>query len=233
MTIKGYIMSKQNSLFGHTDAIGFGYPNWHVREIPKEVSKQLIIKNHYSHKVCNDATTHIHLGLFVNEILMGALQFGYAMNPQSMSSVVKDTKLNGYKELNRMWFDDKLGKNTESRAISYSIKYIKKKFPSVKWIQSFADERCGKWGIVYQAANFDFYGEHSATFWEFEGEIYHNSLITNNNRNKKKSLEAKGFSDKAIKYDLRQFRYIYFIDKRERRNCLLNKQPYLKHYEND
>ena len=39
--------------------------------------------------------------------------------------------------------------------------------------------------------------------------------------------------DRIIKHELRQFRYIKFIDKREKKNCLLKQQPYLKHYNND
>ena len=152
------------------------------------------------------------------------------MNPASCCSVVKGTKQNEYLELNRMWISDDCKKYAESQAISYSIKYIKKKLKTIKWIQSFADERCGGFGIVYQACSFDFFGEHKSDFWEFEGEIYHNSIITNNNRNKKKELENKGFSKKAIKKTLRQFRYIKFIDKRQKKNCLLKQMPYPKHY---
>ncbi len=229
--MKDYIYSEQGSLWGEREIIGFGSPDFYVKEIDKHLSKEIIIKNHYSHKVCNDATTHIHLGLFVDGDLMGCLQYGYAMNPRSSSSVVEGTELDQYKELNRMWIDDGAGLYPESRAISASIKYIKGKFPRVRWIQSFADERCGGFGIVYQAASFSYYGEHKSTFWTFEGEIYHNSVITNNNRNKKAELEARGFYDGAVKEELRQFRYIKFLDKRWKKKCLLKEQPYPKHYQ--
>lgn len=231
--MKGYIYSDQIPMFGHKDIIGYGTKDFYVIEIPKNISKDIIIKNHYSHKVCNDATTHIHLGCYIYGELLGCLQFGYAMNPQSASSLVTGTELNQYKELNRMWFDDRAKKNTESKAISYSIKYIKGKYKTVKWIQSFADERCGGLGIVYQACSFRFYGEHISTFWTFEGETYHNSLITNNNRNKKAELERRGFKEKAIKQELRQFRYIKFLDKSWIKKCTKKELPYLKHYNND
>jgi hypothetical protein len=227
---KDLIYSNQQSIYGSREIIGFGCDEFYVKEIPKNVSKEIIIKNHYSHKVCNDATTHIHLGCFINGELLGCLQFGYAMNPQSMSSVVANTQINEYKELNRMWFDDKAERNTESKAISYAIRYIRSKFKVVKWIQSFADERCGGLGIVYQAANFKFYGEHISVFWEFENEVYHNSRITNGKRNKKSELEKSGFYETAIKTELRQFRYIYFINQKSIKDCLLKEKPYPKHY---
>jgi adenine modification enzyme len=233
MTKKGYIYDDQGALFGGRDVVGFGSDDWNVKEIDKALSKELIIKNHYSKKCCNDATTHIHLGVFINGDLLGVLQIGYAMNPQSCGSVVEGTSLNQYKELNRMWLDDKAPRNSESRAISYAIKYIKQKYRNVKWIQSFADERCGGLGIVYQAANFKYFGEHTSVFWSFEGETYHNSLITNGKRNKKAELEARGFYEKAEKEELRQFRYIYFIDNRWSKKCLLEEKPYLKYYNGD
>lgn len=135
-----------------------------------------------------------------------------------------------YLELNRMWLDDIAPKNSESKAISYSIKFIKRKYPDIKWIQSFADERCGKFGIVYQAANFKYYGEHTALFWTLDGVIYHNSLMTRDPKLSKSAAILQADKDRATSETLRQFRYIYFIDKRWEKKVLLKEQPYEKHY---
>lgn len=229
---KKYIVNQ--TLFGQPDVIGFGTESFYVKEIAKQKSNDVIIKNHYSHKVCTDGTTHIHLGCFINGEMLGVLQFGYAMNPQSMASVVEDTKLNQYKELNRMWFDDKAGRNTESKAISYSIKYIKRKYPLVKWIQSFADERCGELGIVYQACNFDYYGKHETVFYEINNEVYHKSRVAFNQEtiSKNNRYIPLEMAKKATKKTFKQFRYIYFIDKRWRKKCLKKQMPYPKYYDN-
>ena len=237
--MKGYIYSEQIPMFGHKDIIGYGTDDFYVIEIPKQISKDIIIKNHYSHKVCNDATTHIHLGCYINGELLGCLQFGYAMNPQSGGSLVTGTELNQYKELNRMWFDDKAKKNTESKAISYSIKYIKGKYKTVKWIQSFADERCGGLGIVYQACSFRFYGEHTSSFWELKDTMYHNTSMTVSKKSQRYKNNVGGCrylqtnKEIAIKHDLRQFRYIKFLDKSWIKRCTKKEKPYLKHYNND
>ena len=172
-----YILSEQISLYGERDCIGFGNDEFYIKEIPRELAIKTIIENHYSKKVYNG--TYINLGVFDKKGLIGVLQYGYAMNPASCGSVVKDTSMDEYLELNRMWLSDETEiKYPESRAISYSIKYIKRKFPKIKWIQSFADERCGGFGIVYQACSFDYYGEHTSTFWELDGVVYHNSMMT-------------------------------------------------------
>ena len=230
---KGYIYSEQVALFGHKEIIGYGNENFYVKEIDRKLANEIIMKHHYSKKFYN--ASYIHLGVYIDNILKGVLQYGYAMNPASCSSVVKGTLIKEYLELNRMWIEDNVGKYPESQSISYSIKYIKGKIKTIKQIQSFADERCGGFGIVYQAASFSFYGEHTSEFWEAEdGEVFHNSMITDSRMKGQpayeKAVKAKS-EGKLKKLKLRQFRYIKFIDKREKKNCLLKEYPYPKHYE--
>jgi hypothetical protein len=227
-----YILSDQISLYGEPDCIGFGNENFYIKEIDRKIANKIIIENHYSKKFYN--ASYIHLGLFNKIELIGVLQYGYAMNPASMASVVEGTSIDEYLELNRMWLSDEINSlYPESRAISYSIKYIKRKYPKIKWIQSFADERCGGFGIVYQACSFNFYGEHSSVFWTLENEIYHNSLMTRNPKLSKSAAYLQSKKDKAEKSELRQFRYIKFLNQKWKKKCLLNEQPYIKHYSNE
>jgi len=231
--MKKYIYSEQSSLWGDAECLGFGSDYFYVKEIDRSLANDLIVKNHYSKKFYNG--TYIHLGLFNKNDIIGVLQYGYAMNPASCASVVDGTQKNEYLELNRMWIADDVGQYPESRAISYSIKYIKRKYPKIKWIQSFADERCGGFGIVYQACSFNYYGEHKSDFWELDGETFHNSIKTSIKAGKRGFLLLNDLKNKERikKYSLRQFRYIKFLDKREKKKCLLKEQPYLKHYNND
>ena len=228
---KKYIYKNQETLWGESECIGFGTDEFYVKEIDRKLANEIIIKNHYSKKVYN--ATYIHLGVFYKNNIKGVLQYGYAMNPASCGSVVKGTQQDEYLELNRMWIDDDCKQYAESQAISYSIKYVKKKLKKIKWIQSFADERCGGFGIVYQACSFDYFGEHKSIFWTLDGQIYHNSLMTRNPKLSKSARFLQDNKSKATSQTLRQFRYIKFIDKREKKNCLLKQQPYLKHYNND
>ena len=215
-------------MFGSKQIIGFGSNCFCVKEIIRDLAYEIIEKNHYSKKGDSIAHNQINLGVFVNDELLGVLQFGYAMNPVSMDKIVSQTKIDEYLELNRMWIDDKAGHNSESRAISYAIRFIRSKWKKIKWIQSFADERCGMLGIVYQAANFKYFGFHIATFWKIGNDIYHNNIVTNGARKAKRILEAK--MDAAEKMELRQFRCIYFINQKCIKDCLLKEKPYPKHY---
>ena len=228
---KAYIYSDQSSLWGDSECLGFGSPSFYVKEIDRKQANNIIIKNHYSKKVYT--ATYIHLGLFVNDKLLGCLQFGYAMNPASCGSVVEGTEMKEYLELNRMWLSDEIKiKYPESQAVSCSLKYIKIKYPRIKWIQSFADERCGGFGIVYQACSFDYYGEHTSSFWELDGETFHNSIKTSEKAGPRgfRLLNDPKNEDRVEKHSLRQFRYIKFLNQREKKKCLLKEMPYPKHY---
>ena len=227
---RDYLFSNQLSMYGQREIIGFGSNEFFIREIDKKVSNAMIIKNHYSHKVAGFATTYIYLGVFVQNILLGSLQFGFSMNPASAGNIVKNTGIYEHLELNRMWLDDKCQRNSESMAISYSIKYIRAKFKKIKWIQSFADERCGCFGIVYQAANFKYFGEHSSDFYSLDGVAIHKIALTHHADKRAAFEKVRARKDEMTKECLRQFRYIYFINQKCIKDCLLKEQPYPKHY---
>lgn len=228
---KGYIYDDQIALFGKAEVVGFGNDGFYVKEIDRAIANDIIDKNHYSHKHYN--LSYIHLGIYIDGELVGVLQYGYAMNPASGNSIVPGTDNKGYLELNRMWLDDIAPRNSESQAVSYSIKYIKRKFPGVGWLQSFADERCGGFGIVYQACSFGYYGEHINVFWELENVVYHNIEMTvtpDADRYSETSAYLQANINRAKRLELRQFRYLKFIDKKYKSKCLLEEKPYPKHY---
>lgn len=222
-----YTLSAQGSLFGHRDVVGFGTNALQVKEIDRNQANVLIKANHYSHVYY--AGSYIHLGVFAGSTLMGVLQYGVAMNPASQESVVGNTGPKEYLELNRMWLNDAMPRNSESQAISYSLKFIKRKYPRIKWIQSFADERCGRYGVVYQACSFLYCGEHTSVFWELDGEMYHNSLMTRNPDLTPKAALIQKNKDRAKPHKLRQFRYIFFLKKQHRKYLKLPVLPYPKH----
>lgn len=222
-----YILDDQLALFGAARVCGFGTPAFQVREIHRDQANAIIKRNHYSHKTINNA--YVHLGVFIDGELYGVLQFGYAMNPASGGGVVEGTANDEYLELNRMWLDDFAPKNSESRAISYAVRYVRRAWPKVRWIQSFADERCGLNGTVYQACNFAYAGEHTSTFWELDGEMFHNIIATTTGE--KGGARARWVRDnlhRATRHELRQFRYLFFMAPRFQRGLRLKLHPYPK-----
>ena len=112
-----------------------------------------VIKNlHYSGKVVPNS--QLHFGIFLNGVCGGAMQFGPSMTKKKMIGLVEGTGWNNFIELNRMAFADWLPRNSESRAIAYTMRYIRKNYPHIKWVISFADgTQCGD-GTIYRASGF-------------------------------------------------------------------------------
>lgn len=223
----GYLFDPAAEILGAREAIGFGEAGFYVRMIDRNLANEIIIANHYSKRVYRAST--LHLGVFIGGEMLGVLQYGYAMNPASAGSVVTGTGMTEYLELNRMWLDDRAPRNSESRALGCSIRLIRRVRPSVKWIQSFADERCGLFGTVYQAAGFTYHGEHRGIFWELDGEFYHNSLATNSKTAKSpRAAHLLANIDRATRHELRQFRYLRFLKARFAKGCRHPARPFPK-----
>ncbi len=56
-------------------------------------------------------------------------------------------------ELARLWLDDSVPQNAETWLISKSIRYIKKNYPLVKALVSYADPSANHTGTIYRASN--------------------------------------------------------------------------------
>jgi adenine modification enzyme len=194
---------------GTNSVAGFGCRDFYVAMIPRALAVEIITTHHYSRRIVNNS--YIHLGVFLAGKLQGVLQFGYALNPACAGAIVRETGTTQYLELNRMWLSDEAPRNSESRAISYSIKFIRRVCPQVAWIQSFADERCRGLGVVYQAANFLYLGHHWTEFYELDGETYHEMLLTTGKKGGTRGEYLRTHLERATKRRLLQFRYIYFI----------------------
>jgi hypothetical protein len=124
-----------------------------VKVISAKIANEFVKKHHYSGKVVPNS--QLHFGVFLDNNLHGVMQFGPSINKKGTINLVANTGWNEFIELNRMAFDDYLPKNSESRAISITIKLIKKNAPQIKWIISFADgTQCGD-GTIYRASGFN------------------------------------------------------------------------------
>lgn len=209
--------------------IGFGTNDFYVEEIPRPIATGMIRALHYSGTHVNNG--RIHLGVFQGKTqkhIVGVLQLGYAMNPRSQEKVVANTAVDEYLELNRMWMSEEAPRNSESRAIAYAFKYLRRAYPKIAWVQSFADERCGRLGVVYQAANFLYLGYHWTTFYWLDGVWYHEVNMTAIKRGGLRGQYLRANRHRAEAHRFRQFRYIYFLKTRARRNLRLKVRPYPK-----
>lgn len=124
----------------------------HVAPISAKDAAALVKRVHYSGKVVQNS--QLHLGVFLNGRLEGAMQFGPSLDKRKVQGLVDGTLWNGFLELNRMAFSDRLPRNSESRALGIAMRLIRKAYPHIEWVISFADgAQCGD-GTIYRASGF-------------------------------------------------------------------------------
>ena len=113
-----------------------------IKLVPKAEAKDLIVKNHYSHKWNEGGFGKYNFGIFRAEEpdkCLGVAVYGYMKNPRAKIFTHPNPRA-WMCELNRMWIDDTLGHNAESVLIAASIKLLRK-------IDSDGDSIVRRWSI--------------------------------------------------------------------------------------
>ena len=192
-----------------------------VKPISAQDANRIIKALHYSGKVVNNS--QVHLGVFMDGKCGGAMQFGPSLDKRKIQGLVTGTLWNEFIELNRMAFADWLPRNGESRCIGYAMRWLRKTYPWLKWVVSFADgTQCGD-GTIYRASGFVLTGiQVNKSIWVFpDGETVADMAIKTGYEWQRKRFgrvllatealhEAKRLGAKAITGF--QLRYIYFLD---------------------
>jgi hypothetical protein len=123
-----------------------------VHPISSQDAKLIVKAHHYSGKVVPNS--QLHLGVFLDGAAEGVMSFGPSMDKNKSLGLVPGTPWNGFLELNRMAFGPKLPRNSESRALGVAMRMIKKSYPHIQWVISYADgTQCGD-GTIYRASGF-------------------------------------------------------------------------------
>jgi hypothetical protein len=221
-----------------------------VKPISAQDANRIIKEIHYSGKVVNNS--QLHLGVFLDGRCGGALQFGPSLDKRKIMGLVKDTGWNEFIELNRLALAGWLPRNGESRSIAVSMRLLKKHYPHLKWVVSFADgTQCGD-GTIYRASGFVLTGlKVNTQIWEAEsGERFSRmslmdgrskqqqqakKVISRTTTTKGKHILDNGASSMSMYKDAGwkpkkgfQLRYIYFLDKSCRAKLTVPEIPFSK-----
>lgn len=186
-----------------------------VKPISSADARAFVREHHYSGKVANNS--QLHLGVFLDGRLHGAMQFGPSLDKRKIQGLVSGTQWHEFLELNRMAFDDVLPRNSESRALAVAFRLIRKHAPQVKWIVSFADgTQCGD-GTIYRAAGFVLTGiKENGQILDWDGKLVAKKTLDNKNfprPNGKYYSRVLIETGQASAVDGFQLRYVYFLDK--------------------
>lgn len=203
-----------------------------VKPINSKMANNFVKKHHYSGKVVQNS--NLHFGAYLDNILHGVLSFGSPLDKRKVLPLVNGTLWNEMLELNRMALDDYLPKNSESRVISVCMKLIKKHYPHIKWVLSFADgTQCGD-GTIYRASGFNLVliKENKDLFVDENGDIVHSMTI----KSSKKLRSKYGTFKNALVNSYKnpkiiggfQLKYIYFLHPKEKENLTVPILPFSK-----
>lgn len=181
-----------------------------VRPITAALARAVVRQHHYSGKVVNNS--QIHLGVFLRGSLEGAMQFGPSMDKSKLIGLVRDTAWGGFIELNRMAFSEALPRNSESRALGVALRMLRKHYPVLEWVVSFADAtQCGD-GTIYRAAGFSLTGvqKNKQLLRLPDGSIHINMTGSKGRHILKDGRAGKPEGAKALPGF--QMRYVYFLN---------------------
>ena len=161
-----------------------------VKPISSQDAARIVKACHYSGKVVQNS--QLHFGVFLNGKCGGAMQFGPSLDKRKIQGLVSDTGWNGFIELNRMAFADWLPRNSESRAIAVAMRLIRKAYPQIEWVVSFADgTQCGD-GTIYRASGFVLTGiKENTQVWEAPGGEKFSRTSLTDGRSKQQQQQAR------------------------------------------
>lgn len=191
-------------------------------------AREIVRKYHYSGK--SDPRSKLHFGVFLNGRCGGAIQLGDPIDKRKALTVVKWTSWNSILDLHRFAFADWLPRNSESRALSVMMMLIRRHYPHIEWVQSYADAtQCGD-GTIYRASGFSLISikKNNNMFLMPDGKVFCNIVFSPGFGPRKsgvdngvKSRYGKSGSETSGAFLKRvgakplpgfQLRYIYFLN---------------------
>lgn len=214
-----------------------------VAPITRADADRLVRRVHYSGKVVQNS--QLHLGVFLNGRLEGAMQFGPSLDKRKIQGLVAETGWNNFIELNRMAFSEALPRNSESRALSVAFRMIRKAYPHIEWVISFADgTQCGD-GTIYRAAGFVLTGVNKSQnlVRRADGVVVHKMTLESSPTQARPELGGLSYySITKGKYNLAayakavggsvipgfQLRYVYFLHPAARERLTVPVLPFEK-----
>jgi hypothetical protein len=150
-----------------------------VAPIDRAEAVAIVCRHHYSRSFCRNS--QLHLGVFLDGRLVGAMQFGPPLDRRRVLSIVPGTPWYDMLELNRMVLAPSVPRNAESRVIGLACRLVRRHAPHVKWILSFADAgQCGD-GTIYRASGFHLTGVRWTEFLRLpSGRMVHKLAVSAN-----------------------------------------------------
>lgn len=193
-----------------------GVIDCHIRLVDKAVAKEVIIKNHYTHKW---SSCRYAFGLFTGTHLLGVAVYGFPVGRQVVSSIAPSLKNKDVLELTRLWCEDSAPKNTESYFLGKTFEWLRKN-TDVRVLISYSDPMQNHLGIIYQATNWLYQGNNTMLIKGFlhkiHGQILHPRTVVATYGTIKTDVLKQIDQDYERIEMKKKHRYIYILRKKER-----------------
>ena len=131
--------------------------NVEVRLLSPQVARVLLEQHHYLHSM--PGATRLCFGVFVREELLGVCTLG-AGSINGFRLVDGATRADVW-TLSRLWLDDRLPRNCESRVLGVVLRTLRR-YTQVKAVLAYADPAAGHRGTVYMGAGWCYLGPSGA-----------------------------------------------------------------------
>lgn len=204
---------------------------YEIREIDKDTAFPVLKRYHYSNTLPK-INKHF-IGFYLKDELVGVVTLGWGTRPlHTIRKIFPSLVSEDYYEIGRMCMTDDMPRNSESQMLSQLIKFIKKNYPHIKVLFTWADGVLGKVGYVYQASNFNYLGFIWTDIYMKDGVKIHprqtKHFFSTGKDDKRVTVRPtlEQMNEFGIKhYKGKQFKYVYFIcnkweEKRLREECL-------------
>lgn len=205
--------------------------DYSIEIINRSLAKDLIVKNHYTHVF---SSCKYPFGLILNNKIMGVCVYGFPIGRLASQSISPIIKSDNVLELTRLWVNDSEGKNTESWFIGQTFKWFRRFDKAIKVLISYSDPMQNHVGYIYQATNWLYQGNKTRLvdgyYHIINGETLHPRTCFSKYKSNK-SEDLLKIDPNYTRFELvRKFRYIYILDKKNKKEILNTlKHPILEY----
>lgn len=174
----------------------------HIERINSDEAYQFILKRHYAKRI---PSISFAFGLFKGSEIVGIMTIGKPASPSLCVGVCGEENSSRVYELNRLFLEDDLPKNTASYFMSRCLGYLRPPPHSHGGyiIVSYADTKMNHCGYIYQATNWIYTGLSSRNFDYIDPDSNKHSRHMSKNDANVERVERS-----------RKHRYIFFIGDR-------------------
>ena len=196
-----------------------------VRPVSVKIAKGILVGNHYLHSM--PGGTQMTFGVFLEQRLLGALALG--VGPFNAHRLVSGATHGDCICLTRLWLDDGLPKNSESRVLAVVLRSMAR-HTSVKFVVSYSEPAAGHVGTIYQAGGWLYTGMSgpSVLYDLGDGVIRHSRTFGHSYGTRSlRYLRNCGVHVVPIQQQGKH-RYVYFLDRSWQPRLTVQVLPYPK-----